>query len=335
MTKFSRLKPASIVLSLGVVSLLLAGCSTASDSPSDPNDSDLSGATNTVTEYLKAVDDGDSKKALTYVSQELPTKGLDVLLSDDYLKEGEGIKVTLSDPTSENSGEARIEGTAPEGKVTFTLVQEDNDWTIKSGAFQQVNVPANEFVPEIMVDGKSVKLDPTLYQQSGETVLSGFLTHYTIAPTKDSKLISFSEITAPQSLSVTNAYDVSLTTAGETELTKQANAFIDNCYAGGLSGDERTVSGCPNVRVFGPTTPTDTSVVWGKTSENPNFTAEYKNGKVTVTSPDTLTQSYTFFNGTFDWPVNMSGTATNVDGKLAFSFVADPIDDNLIEGVSL
>lgn len=335
MTKFSRFKSVSIMLSLSTTIMLLAGCATANDSPDTPNDNNLSGATDTVENYLEAVDNGDSDKALEFVTEEIPKGQLGALLSDKYLKKGKGIKATLTEPTQDATGEVTVEGTSQEGKLVFKLAQDGDTWSITQGAFYYINIPANEYIPEVSINEESFKIDSSSYQQSGEVTLSGFPSHYTVSSVENSKFLSFPEVEALATISTASVYDISFTTLGETELVKQTNEFIDNCYTGGLTGDERTKAGCPNVRVFASTIEADTIVTWEKTSENPKFEAGYKDGDVALVSSDILTQNYTFKNETYEWPVNMSGTATYENGNFVFSFLTDPIKDNLIEGVSL
>lgn len=326
MDKNIRLKPISIMLSLGLASLLLAGCSTSENSPNDQSgNKDLAGATTAVTNYIKAINSGDAEKALTFVTKESYNENSDILLTDKYLEKDQALKILLADPQSEAEGQATIEGTFEGENFPFDLQQQENGkWLITDGAFLNISVPASSYIPSVSVNNEDLKADPTLYAETSLVNLNGFLSHYTVAPSKDATYFTFPEAKLPN---LTNSilYQVSVTLDGEAEIAKQFSDFINSCYTDGLTGDERAIKGCPNVKIFGPDINIDTDVTWEKTSENPIFMTEYANGKVDLTSSDILTQSYTFGGSTYEWPVNMIGTGSYGNEIVTFNFTSDPL----------
>ena len=324
------------MLSLGLASLLLAGCSNSENSPNGQSgNEDLAGATTAVTDYIKAINSGDAEKALTFVTQEAYNENPDDLLNDKYLEKDQALKISLADPQSESEGKATIEGTSEGITYTFDLQQQKNGkWMISDGAFLNISVPASGYIPNLSVNNENLKIDPALYAETSIVNFNGFLSQYTIAPSKDATYFTFPEAKVPAPVG-SILYEVSVTPAGETAIAKQVSDFINSCYTDGLTGDERAIKSCPNVRVFNPDVSEDTVVTWEKTSENPIFMAEYENGKVNLTSSDILTQSYTFRGGTYEWPVNMIGTGSYDNEIVTFTFTSDSVEDDLIEGKNL
>ena len=220
--KKNILKPASIILALGITSVLLSGCTGPNnEQPTNSNSSSASAsesknfteAKKVVEAYLDAIADGNSKEAKTYLED---TEMSNVILdNDDYIAvssdksrtiqfvftEQENTEEVTSTPTpaTEGTDDIAVETITIKAEnkknskdnIALELVKLDSDeWKITKGAYMELTLPTplkieNEASQQVAVNGVAVDISklPADDDTDGYTIVNVYPSVYKISYT--------------------------------------------------------------------------------------------------------------------------------------------------------
>jgi len=219
--KKNILKPASMILALGITSVLLVGCTEANnDQPTSPNSSSASSAETknfeeaekVVEAYLDAIADGDGEKAKNYLKE---PSASNVILDNDVFIRKTDAKPTMNFVFTEEADATStptptVGGTDDIEVETITVIAENTDdssgnnslprielektgqgdWKITAGAYIELTLPMpleveNAASQQISVNGVDITLSslPADDDTDGYTTVNVYPSVYKISYT--------------------------------------------------------------------------------------------------------------------------------------------------------